>query len=261
MPPVHGHIVGRGVGSNPARGFTLIELMVSIAIALVLILAVNQVFRITSDTIGAGQALGSTVRDYRAVQSVLYNDLMLAVPPQGLNSGTLDDGPFLVIRSERMTMFRNRADQAGDRDGDPSTRDLDGNNREGETGVPGEVVRSTDLSDRSHRLDRLMFFARGLFRRQTGGSVASAGGSPFQAPLSSTEALVWYGHLQLPDYGAPTGDPRRFETRRPGERIAGAPPIGQPQPHNPLNFYAADWSLGRVVVALAEGVDTSGDGV
>src|SRR5215217_8400303 len=126
--------------ARPPRAFTLIELMVSVAIALVLILAVNQVYRITSDTIGAGQSLGSKVRDYRAVQSVMYNDLTLAVPPQSLNSPSLDDGPFLVIRSERMTMFRNRPEQAGDADGDPATRDLDGNNVEGERSVPGEVV-------------------------------------------------------------------------------------------------------------------------
>ena len=42
-----------------------------------------------------------------------------------------------------------------------------------------ERLRTTDVNERSHRLDRLMFFSRGLFRRQTGGEVSStsAGGS------------------------------------------------------------------------------------
>ena len=227
--------------------------MISVAIVLILILAVHQVFRLTSDTIGAGQALASKVRDYRAVQSVIRNDLSLAVPPRAANGATLDDGPFLLLRSERMTMFRNRADQLGDRDGDPATADLDGDNAEGETNVPGEVARTTDLSDRSHRLDRLMFFARGQFRRQTGGDVASGGRAPFQAPMSSREAFVWYGHLQLPDHNAPASEPRRYASRRPGERVPPSTPPGEPQPGNPLNYYAADWALGRFALTLAEG--------
>jgi prepilin-type N-terminal cleavage/methylation domain-containing protein len=247
--------------TQSARGFTLIELMISVAIALVLILAVNRVFRVTSDTIGAGQTLSSKGRDFRAVRSSFYNDLTMSVPPQAAGSSTLDDGPFLVIRSERIMMFRNRADQLADRDADPATSDVDADNTEGEAGVPGEVVRTTDLNDRSHRLDRLMFFARGQFRRQTGGDIASGGRVPFQAEMSSPEAFVWYGHLQLPDYSTPTADQRRYATRRPGERVPSSSPLGQLQPKNPLNFYAADWTLGRVAIGLTEGADESNDGV
>src|SRR5687767_14276615 len=239
----------------PRRAFTLIELMVSVAIVLILILAVHQVFRLTSDTIGAGQALGSKVRDYRAVQAVLRNDISMATAPLAAGGATLDDGPLLLIRSARMTMFRSRGDQLADSDGDPSTVDIDADNVEGEAGVPGEVARTTDLSDRSHRLDRLMFFTRGLFRRQTGGSVASGGSGPFQAEMSSPEAFVWYGHLGLPDHGAAVSDPRRFASRRPGERVPPGAPAGQPQPGNPLNYYAADWALGRVAITLAEGTE------
>ena len=62
--------------------FTLIELMVSIAIVLILVLGIHQVFKLTSDTVGAGQGLGSKARDFRAVQSTFYNDLSMTVPPQ-----------------------------------------------------------------------------------------------------------------------------------------------------------------------------------
>ena len=226
--------------------------MVSIAIVLILVLGIHQVFKLTSDTVGAGQALGSKARDFRAVQSTFYNDLSMTVPPPASNGGALDDGPFFLIRSARMTMFRSRGDQLADRDGDPSTLDIDGNNVDGEANVPGERVRTTDLNDRSHRLDRLMFFARGSFRRQTGGDVRSAGASPFVADMSSREAFLWYGHLQLPDYSTPSGDLRQFTPRAPGERVPPNAAISAPQPKNPINFYAADWALGRVAIALAD---------
>src|SRR6476646_4004668 len=57
------------------RAFTLVELMVSIAVALLLILGVNQVFRATSQTTGAGQALSTEQRYSRTVKTTLSNDL------------------------------------------------------------------------------------------------------------------------------------------------------------------------------------------
>jgi type II secretory pathway component PulJ len=240
--------------------FTLIELIVSIAMVMILVLGIHQVFKLTSDTIGAGQALGAKARDFRAVQSTFYNDLSMTAPPPASNGGALDDGPFFLIRSARMSMFRSRADQQADRDGDPATLDVDGNNAEGEAAVPGETVRATELNDRSHRLDRLMFFARGSFRRQTGGDVPSGGRSPFVADMSSHEAFLWYGHLQLPDYSTPSGDARQFTPRAPGERVPPDAPAGATQPKNPINYYAADWTLGRVSVALVDATRPRGGG-
>src|SRR3954449_12031629 len=89
------------------RGFTLIELMVSIALVLILILGINQVFRIASDTINAGQALSGADRENRSVQSVLSND-MLSMVTTG--------GPCLIIRSQQQYAFRTRQDEVGDRD-------------------------------------------------------------------------------------------------------------------------------------------------
>jgi prepilin-type N-terminal cleavage/methylation domain-containing protein len=215
----------------PGRGFTLVELMACVAIGLMLIVGINQVFRIASQTVGAGQALASAVRDYRAVQPVLYADLSAGALPYATNGTVLDDGPFLLIRSERMTMFRSRADQMTDRDGDPGTTDINGDNVEGDKAVPGEFVRPTDLSERSHRLDRLMFFTRGMFRRQTGGALSSsdgagsAGGS-FAADMTCDEAFVWYGHLKLPDYTTPVADARKYAARAAGERVPPSAPIG-----------------------------------
>src|SRR4051812_46351873 len=119
---------------NARRAFTLIELMVSIAMVLIIILGVNAIFKMASDTVNAGQALAAANRDNRAVQSVLYDDFRTAV---------ITDGPMFFIRSERVASFRNRADEQSDRDYDPAAPppvqdekirgiDLDGNNVEGE---------------------------------------------------------------------------------------------------------------------------------
>ena len=56
------------------RAFTLIELMVSIALVVILILGVNQVFKMSSDTIGAGQTYSAIMRDNRAAQAVMEQD-------------------------------------------------------------------------------------------------------------------------------------------------------------------------------------------
>src|SRR3954464_8742405 len=94
------------------RGFTLLELMVSIALVLILILGVNQVFSLTGRTVGAGQALSSLNRDGRNSQVVVYNDF---------HNAAVSGGPFFFIRGERVYAFRSKADKDQDRDGQPST--------------------------------------------------------------------------------------------------------------------------------------------
>ncbi len=47
--------------SHP-RAFTLVELMISIALVLLLVIGINQVFSLTSKTVGAGQGVHSAAR-------------------------------------------------------------------------------------------------------------------------------------------------------------------------------------------------------
>jgi len=147
---------------NPARharsGFTLIELMVSIAMVLILILGVNAIFKMASDTVNAGNALASADRENRAATSVLNDDFRTAV---------INDGPMLLVRSERFPAFRNREDEQADRDGNPMTTDLDGDNKEGGS-AKGEVTGPLTYNTRNHRVDRVGFFSNQLYRRQTG---------------------------------------------------------------------------------------------
>jgi prepilin-type N-terminal cleavage/methylation domain-containing protein len=239
---------------RPRRAFTLVELMVSIALVLVLILGVNAIFKMASDTVNAGLALAGANRDNRAVQTVIYNDFQNAV---------LDDGPMLLIRSERVPAFRNRADEAADRDVDASptaapaaqmlatlTQDFDNNNREGEANVNGEVTQPLVYNSRNHRVDRIAFFANHLFRRQTG--TQSGATARFLDDGTSSEAYVWYGHLRQPDFNSPPQATGRYEHRNPND-----PSVVKQEKIN--NYYATDWILGRVVTLLQEHVPPTQD--
>src|SRR5688572_6673984 len=72
-PPSLGRFVASSL--SPRRAFTLVELMISVVLVLLLILGINQVFRITADAVGAGQSMSSIVRDNRAAHVSFYSDL------------------------------------------------------------------------------------------------------------------------------------------------------------------------------------------
>lgn len=231
------------------RGFTLVELMISIAIALVLIVGVNAVFRMASDAVGAGQALSAAQRGDRDIQSTVFADLKSAVTK---------DPPFFIIQSETTAAFRNAADEASDKDYDRTetqlatvqkrmrTVDLDGDGKED---GPGETLPLTAVNYRNHRVDQLRFFATGNFTRQTGnaGSLSSS--------MSSSEAMVWYGHVTQPrdmKEGLAKTDAAN-KPRKPGpEAPEGVTVAAETASSNPNNFYASQWALGRFVVLLRE---------
>lgn len=225
----------RGVTATTAGGrpaFTLTELMISIALVLMLVLAINKVFRITSDTIGASQTLSTAVRDQRAIQAVFSQDFQSAVPA---------DAPCITLDSSHLFAFRNAADAEGDRDGRMDTFDLNGDNDEND--APDETVLNTTYNFRNHRTDIVNFFAGGFFRRQTGddGTYASA--------TTASEAWIQYGHLRVYDgQGDPTvlsgGTSDDGSYPPPGAAAAGNP--------NPNNLHASQWILGRVQILLSE---------
>ena len=249
------------------RAFTLVELMISIALVLLLMLGINQVFKVTGEAVGTNQAISTGLRDARAIQSVLTSDF---------NAWATDvpvaNSPPVIIRSERVSAFRNKADEQQDRDWilppptnpDPRlTVDIDGNGQEGESTVAGELIRPAIYNARSHRVDRMMFFGRGLFRRQTGGAVPAPNvyADEYVADMSSSEAWIWLGHLKRPDErGQPLTNNEQFPHRNPGEL---PDPTAGPPVYNDRNFYASDFVLGRMAMLCATGTDTSAppDGV
>lgn len=235
----------RRAGRPP--GFTLVELLISVALVLILILGINQVFSITSQGVAGGQALSTVIRDNRAAQSVFYEDLESLVMPRNASGGTFDDGPGFVIRSDRQYAYRNRADHLSDPDGavnenpgvtDIRDRDLNADNDETDA---GEDTFAAIYNDRSHRLDQMIFFARDQYRRQTGGTFGGGvADDPYVAPMSSQEAYIWYGHLKLPDFTTPMAT-QEFAHRNPGD---------VPYTTNRENAYATSWALGRVVMTM-----------
>jgi prepilin-type N-terminal cleavage/methylation domain-containing protein len=205
-------------------GFTLIELMVSIAIVVVLMVGVAQVFQYTGQAVGATQQMSDAVRNDRAAQGVFNNDF----------SSIATDSPILMFRSRVFPAFRGRNDLNSDPDRDPWSWEQ----RAADVGF-GSTVFPAVQNERSHRLDRLAFMARGVFRRQTGND------GVFVAPMSSNEAFVWYGHLTLPHTngnfylnGASTGD-----KTNPGTGNFSS---------NPQNYFASQWILGHMAMTLLQ---------
>ena len=98
------------------RGFTLIELMISIAIVLILMLGINYVFSTSSKTIGTGLALSAVTRDMRNARSVMQSDFD--------NAKSVEDAgkmPAIIIQSEYNYAFMNKKDRLSDNDGNPAT--------------------------------------------------------------------------------------------------------------------------------------------
>lgn len=198
------------------RGFTLLEIMVSIALVLILILGINQIFGLSSRTVSAGQTLAAVYRDGRAAGGTLSADFATAA---------VANGPCFWIKSEAYAGFRNRADFSQDADGNPVTVN------------PGGAIAS---ADRIHRMDRMAFFAHGMFHRQTGNN------GVFVDDMSSSEAYIWYGHLKVPGAGF-TGSSDLSNMRTPLEQTS-----PYTEGFNPNGFYASQMILGRVVLLLKE---------
>jgi prepilin-type N-terminal cleavage/methylation domain-containing protein len=210
-------------------GFTLLEVMISLALVVILVLGINEVFSLSSQTVGVGQTLSGIQRDNRAAQFVFYSDLRSAV---------LKDPPCFIIRSERLSAFRNRPDRDADHDNKALTIDLNKDGIEGN--APGEVIPPAIYNSRSHRLDRLGFFARDLFHRQTGNDATLV------SNMSGSEAWIVYGHLKQPDNTDPNAGAYNSNFKLPGE----LDPI-----RNPNNYFATQWILGRTVMVLRNSID------
>jgi type II secretory pathway pseudopilin PulG len=208
--------------------FTLVELIVAIGLSVILMLGIAKVFTTTQAVVSSNQAISTATRDARAVQSVLAKDF----------NDFAQDGPFMILHNEARPAFRNAQDAAGDRDANPMTRDLDGDNLENDVTLPAEY------NERNHRLDTLSFFMRSLRPRVTGGTVAQNGASPFIASMTSQEEWAWFGHLRL---SANNGSLTNLQD-------PGAGTIGV----NQNNLYSSQWVFGRELILLRT-VDKDGE--
>ncbi len=238
----------------PARpGFTLTELMISIALAILLVVGVNAVFRTTGDTLSAGQKVAEANRNEQSLHTVLSEDMTNLVLPE--------EAPFLLIRSRREAGFVNAADLSGDTDYDAASTDPDtvdarirSYDRDGDG--TDDAMPPAVYTRRNHRVDTLRFFARGLYHRQTGTSTTLVD------DMAAREAFITYGHVLQPTPGGPRGLGAAYEGVKRGRTSFPEDPI-EPltASTNPLSFYTSDWVLGRAVTLLAHGLDDNGDGL
>jgi prepilin-type N-terminal cleavage/methylation domain-containing protein len=215
--------------------FTLIELLISVAIALVLVLGVNQVFKIASQTVGTGQAFSAVTRDERVAHFSVYTDVH--------NALTVAQ-PALMISSQSVVAFNTQQDASNEPSGVPGTITING---------VAQPVSYALASSRNFRIDTLGFFASGdLYQRQT------ANDQTFVSPTTSSSAYIWYGHLALPSnsqaqsagtYSTPVTPVLPPSAPPPSTQWFGPGwPDSSTTLRNDNNRYAADWILGRVAM-------------
>src|SRR5688500_5594376 len=142
---------------RPCRpGFTLVELMISVAIVLVLMLGINYVFSTSAKTISTGIAVTGVTREIRGARKVFDNDFRAAVKPEEM--------PAIIIQNEMVYAWKDKRDQLTDADGNPATFDVDG--AQGDEYDLGGTDPSTWSAQnlpgiynyRRHRIDRVSLF-------------------------------------------------------------------------------------------------------
>jgi len=106
------------------RGFTLVELLVSIGVATFILFTVNAVFRSVTDAARQGNASGEALRTTRVVGDQLQRDFEhLVGPAEGgvlvivnhrIDAPVIEDhiqqGPFWPVRSDQLLFIRDSAD-------------------------------------------------------------------------------------------------------------------------------------------------------
>jgi prepilin-type N-terminal cleavage/methylation domain-containing protein len=211
-----------------AAGFTLVEVMITVAMVLLLLYGVTQVFKMSGDAMGANQAVSTILRDHRAAFATMDSDFRNAAPdsPLFMISSTVAYTKFITPTDITGGTSRVRGVAALYRDaGDEMQNPL--------TLSGASLVLGTDKANpnihagaRNPRIDRMGFFARGFYRRQIARWVPGT---------TSNEAWVWYGHVA----GDSTGRTGAYTTYAGGATMI-----------LPENQFGADRILGRVAILM-----------
>src|SRR6185437_4677359 len=234
-------------------GFTLVELMISVAIALLLVLGVNTIFKITAQAVGAGESVLASSRDARTVLQTMLADVAYLDPCKYGTPSSIWDAPCFINRSEHISAFRNGDDYQAATDQANAFHD--------DNLFPflnsAHISPVTFINSRSHRIDRLGFFATGsLFARQTSSDnvtyVAPSLGNNGQVQTGTT-AWVVYGHSAQPNNNVIAGSTSTAKTDWPD------PGVGTSST-NQHNFWANDWMLTRMaIIMVANPTSSLGD--
>ncbi|MCA9289771.1 MAG: prepilin-type N-terminal cleavage/methylation domain-containing protein [Phycisphaerales bacterium] len=205
------------------RGFTLVELMIAVAVLSVVVLATSKLFGTASKVAGIGEATQDVMQEISAIQRQMREDFAKITP----------DG-FLVIKSYRVPNDIND---------------------------PLPLLDPTQPADAIIRSDQVVFFTSGL--ETTSGYFGyrlDQTGEHFGYP-QTVEARVSYGHgFQLPNAApltnydttdpgwGPQVPPWRVQSDLPMVNLSGSsvPAISQPQ------IQARDWVLARQAILLSD---------
>ncbi len=256
--PAHADRPARPAGSarlGPRRGFTLTELMISLVMVLLLVLAVSRIFSVTATTIGKGNATGEVIRGLDAARIALQIDF---TGTDGITYGgfTDDSGllpgprqPSIIIYSTSIPAFMSQRDMEGDADFDPSTplfdqqvamTTLDADN----DGVDELTFGPFQTGRRWFRTDTISFFTEGHAESQT--NLRAGGG--FTGDIEGHESWVWYGHGRV--YDGISALNAFGSYLLPGEGTSDA---------NPNHYFANQFVLLRNAIMLTPQVDHDQD--
>ena len=217
---------------NPRRAFTVVELLVAIAIVAIIATGLSVIFGSIGDAVTDGRRASEINRAAARIEQQIRDDL----------SRLTRDG-FLVVANR----------YAANEQGNVFSADS------GSSNLPGVRLSPQDRTGRARRADEMMFFARGQFQTKrpplAPGMVATAG-----------EAAVYFGIGQKRPIDFSNADSPTNFFFNPGPTDANLrQPLGTPNNFRPLlgrpeqpgrlpnpNRYAQDWSLLRHVTILAE---------
>ena len=258
-----------------STGFTLLELMISIALVLILLLGVNYVFRTAVDSIGAGEQIIQFTQDSRTASRELLSDFNNVAPdppcfiiasqivPQFLNANDAQNGtdPRYFLDTSTNTAYIYGT-QTGSMPGANNTISINGQT------YTVEYIPAAVPNNRDHRCDMVRFFVHGLFPRRTGSNNAFIS----TTTSSAQDAFITIGHAMLPTVDAsvfvgPTTDGGGNSTlvlnpilghlvqQGAYPPLYGTSPVyqdGGVTATQRLGGYAADWVLARNVTLLRD---------
>jgi prepilin-type N-terminal cleavage/methylation domain-containing protein len=201
------------------RAFTLIELMLSIALVLLLILGINYVFKATADAVGAGEAINTMSRDTQGAAPTIFGDFRnIATNP-----------PCFIISSQIVQQFLNADDAAT---GSDPTKYVDN----GTTYTLNPAL----YNYRSHRCDMVRFPAHGFYNRHSAGTT-SDNSQDLTSATTADDAFITISHAQLPEINNPA---------------VFLPPTNDTTSNTlasqRVGAYAADWVLARTVTLMKD---------